>query len=38
MNKVAPPDRRSPGFQTHFERRFTPGRFEGIDYTAGLEI
>ena len=38
MSKIAPPDRRSPGFQTHLERRFTPGRFEGIGYTAGLEI
>ena len=29
MSKIAPPDRRSTGFQTHLERRFTPGRFEG---------
>ena len=38
MSKIAPPDRRSTGFQTHLERRFTPGRFGGIGYTAGLEI
>jgi len=38
MSKIAPPDRRSPGFQTHLERRFTPGRFGRIGYTAGLEI
>jgi hypothetical protein len=38
MSKIAPPDRRGPGFQTHPERRFTPGRFGGIGYTAGLEI
>ena len=29
MSKIAPPDRRSTGFQTHLERRFTPGRFGG---------
>jgi hypothetical protein len=38
MSKIAPPDRRSPGFQTHLERRFTHGRFGKIAYTAGLEI
>jgi hypothetical protein len=37
MSKIAPPDRRSTDFQTHLERHFTPGRFEGIGYTAGLE-
>ena len=37
MSKIAPPDRRSTGFQTHLERRFTPGPFGGIGYTAGLE-
>jgi len=38
MSKIAtPPDRRSTDFQTYLERRFTPGRFSGIDYTAGLE-
>jgi len=26
MSKIAPPDRGSTGFQTHLERRFTPGR------------
>jgi hypothetical protein len=34
----ASPNRGSTGFQTHLERRFTPGRFRGIGYTAGLEI
>jgi len=38
MGNIARPDRRSTGFQTHLERRFTPGRFGGIDYAAGLEI
>jgi hypothetical protein len=38
MSKIAPPDRRSTGFQTHLKRRFAPGRFEGIGYAAGLEI
>lgn len=38
MSKIAPPDRRSTGFQTHLERRFTPGRFFGVGYMAGLEI
>jgi hypothetical protein len=28
---------RNTGFQTHLERRFTPGRCGGIGYTAGLE-
>ena len=37
MSKIAPPDRRSTGFQTHLERRFTPGRLRGVGYTAGLE-
>jgi hypothetical protein len=27
MSKIAPPDRRSTGFQTHLERLFMPGRF-----------
>ena len=26
MSKIAPPDRRSTGFQTHLERLFMPGR------------
>ena len=30
MREIAPPDRRSTGFQTYLERRFTPGRFEAI--------
>ncbi len=38
MSKIVPADRRSTGFQTHLERHFTPGRFRGIGYTAGLEI
>jgi hypothetical protein len=29
MSEIAPPDRCSTGFQTHLERRFTPGRFGG---------
>ena len=29
MSKIAPPDRRSTGFQTHLERRFTPGPIWG---------
>ena len=29
MSKIVPADRRSTGFQTHLERRFTPGRFGG---------
>jgi hypothetical protein len=37
MSKIAPPDRRSAGFQTHLERRLAPGRFGEIGYTAGLE-
>jgi hypothetical protein len=27
MSKIAAPDRRSTGFQTHLERLFMPGRF-----------
>jgi len=38
MSNIARSDCRSTGFQTHLERRFTPGRFGGIGYTAGLEI
>jgi hypothetical protein len=30
MSKIAPPDRRSAGFQTRLGRRFTPGGFGGI--------
>ena len=37
-DNIASPNRGSTGFQTHLERRFTPGRFGGIGYTAGLEI
>jgi hypothetical protein len=37
MSKIVPADRRSTGFQTHLERHFTPGRFRGVGYTAGLE-
>ena len=38
MSKIAPPDRRSIGFQTRLERRFTPGRFGEIGYTATICI
>ena len=38
VSQIALPGCRSTGFQTHLERRFTPGRLEGIGYTAGLEI
>jgi hypothetical protein len=38
MSKITPAKRRSTDFQTHLEPHFTPGRFGGIGYTAGLEI
>ena len=37
-DNIASPSRGNTDFPNHLERRFTPGRFRGIGYTAGLEI